>query len=153
MVRTSILLLMPHFKLTIRYPFCPDDSHTHHLMAIDRIFKVLSLSVAAQKTELLNFIKARLLGNSSLYLSISKEVIDLSLKQNFCHFNRKISQICATQVITWINPNTSVQVFIYLGQRVKLGTKGEKARPVPSSFNQKDLQNVTAPFKKFLHFR
>ena len=95
----------------------------------------------------------RLLGNSSLYLSISKEVIDLSLKQNFCHFNRKISQLCATQVITWINPNTSVQVFIYLGQRVKLGTKGEKARPVPSSFNQKYLQNVTAPFKKFLHFR
>ena len=25
---TSILLLMPHFKLTIRYPFCPDHSHT-----------------------------------------------------------------------------------------------------------------------------
>ena len=86
MVRTSILLLMPHFKLTIRYPFCPDHSHTHHLMAIDRIFKVLSLSVAAQKTELLNFIKARLLGNSSLYLSISKEVMYLSLKPNFCHF-------------------------------------------------------------------
>ena len=62
MVMTSILLLMPHFKLTIRYPFCPDDSHTHHLMAIDRIFKVLSLSEAAQKTELLNFIKAREIG-------------------------------------------------------------------------------------------